>query len=165
VHQADVPLGAMIETPSAALTADHLAAASDFLSIGTNDLIHYAFAADRQNEDVAYLYRPLHPSILRMLLQVVDAAGARGRALSLCGDMAGDPRYTWILLGLGLRALSMTAPELPFVRAVVQKSELASARRLADDAFGLDSDVAIEALARERMADCLAVALGGPPLD
>jgi len=130
----------------------------DFVSLGTNDLVHYAFAADRQNQQVAYLYRPLHPSILRLLRQVFETTAARGCAVSLCGDMAGDPRYTWLLLGLGLRTFSMAAPELPFVRAVVQRSELASARRLASDALLLDSDVAIATLARERMA-------AGPTVD
>jgi phosphotransferase system enzyme I (PtsI) len=163
-HDPSVLVGAMIETPSAALTADHIAAVSDFLSIGTNDLIHYAFAADRQNAEVAYLYRPLHPSILRMLRQVFDAAAAHDRSVSLCGDMAGDPRYTWMLLGLGLRTFSMTAPELPFVRSVVQRTELASAQRLASDALLLSSEVEIAALVRERMASRFASELDDQPL-
>jgi phosphotransferase system enzyme I (PtsI) len=151
-HGSGIPVGAMIETPSAALTADHIAAVADFVSLGTNDLVHYAFAADRQNQQVAYLYRPLHPSILRLLRQVLDTTAARGCPISLCGDMAGDPRFTWLLLGLGLRTFSMAAPQLPFVRSVVQRSALPDALRLASDALLLESDVAIAALASDRMA-------------
>ena len=102
-----VPLGVMIETPSAALTADHLARRCAFLSLGTNDLMQYAFAADRDNDDVAYLYQPLHPAMLRLLKTVIDAARLVGVPLSICGDMASDPMLTWILVGLGLRELSM----------------------------------------------------------
>jgi phosphotransferase system enzyme I (PtsI) len=152
-HDATVQVGAMIETPSAALTADHLAEVCDFLSIGTNDLIQYTFAADRQNEEMASFYRPLHPAILRLLRQILDGAARFGRDVSLCGDMAADPRYTWILIGLGLRALSMTARELPFVRSVVQKSDLAEAQRLADDALVLHSDAEVQSLTRARMGD------------
>ncbi|HEY1585433.1 MAG TPA: phosphoenolpyruvate--protein phosphotransferase, partial [Polyangia bacterium] len=118
-HDERAPLGAMIETPSAVFTADHIAAECDFISVGTNDLIQYAFAADRQNEDMAYLYQPMHPSILRALAQVFAAAAASGRPVSVCGDMAGDPWNTWLLLGLGLRSFSMAMPELAFVKSVV----------------------------------------------
>ena len=150
-HDPRVALGAMIETPSAALTADHLAAVSDFLSIGTNDLIHYAFAADREDDAVAYLYRPMHPSILRMLRQIFDGAAERGCPVSLCGEMAADPHYTWILLGLGLRAFSMTASALPVLKSVVRKTDLAAARALASDALRLKSEDDIAALTAARM--------------
>src|SRR6185503_16705349 len=102
-----VPLGVMVETPSAALIADLLAMECDFLSIGTNDLIQYALAADRENEHVGYLYHPLHPAILRALRQIVIGASIRGREAAMCGDMAGDPLMVLVLLGLGLRNLSM----------------------------------------------------------
>jgi phosphoenolpyruvate-protein phosphotransferase (PTS system enzyme I) len=154
-HDPRVAVGAMIETPSAALTSDHIAAEADFLSIGTNDLVHYAFAADRQNDDVAYLYRPLHPAILRMLRHVIESATAHGREVSLCGDMAGEPRYTWILLGLGLRALSMVAREMALVKSIVRRSELQIAQELSHLALTLSSDVDVEALATERMASHL----------
>jgi len=90
----------MIETPSAALTTDHLAEHCDFFSIGTNDLFQYAFAADRENQEVHYLYRPLHPAMLRLLKSAVDAAVRAGKPVSVCGDVAGDPALTWVLLGL-----------------------------------------------------------------
>src|SRR5205085_2068333 len=103
----EVPIGAMIETPSAAVTTDHLSDCCDFFSIGTNDLIQYAFAADRENPDVGHLYHPLHPAVLRLLRQAVDGATRAGKPISICGDMAGDPAFTWVLLGLGVRELSM----------------------------------------------------------
>src|SRR2546429_6800498 len=102
----NLPIGVMIETPSAALSTDHLAESSSFFSIGTNDLIQYTFAADRENEDVAHLYHPLHPAILRLLKSAIDGASGARKPISICGDMAGDPAFTWVLLGLGLRSLS-----------------------------------------------------------
>src|SRR5205823_6548202 len=86
-HDPRAPIGAMIETPSAVLTADHIVAASDFVSVGTNDLIQYAFAADRQNEEMASLYQPLHPSVLRALAQVFNEAARAACPVSVCGDM------------------------------------------------------------------------------
>jgi phosphotransferase system enzyme I (PtsI) len=125
----------------------------DFLSIGTNDLIQYTFAADRQNEEMASLYRPQHPALLRLLRQILDGAARFDRDVSLCGDMAADPRYTWLLIGLGLRSLSMPARELPFVRSVVQKSALVEAQALAQAALVLHSDLEVDALTQARMAD------------
>jgi phosphotransferase system enzyme I (PtsI) len=152
-HDPGVPLGAMIETPSAAMTADHLAAVADFLSIGTNDLIHYAFAADRDDDAVAYLYRPMHPSILRLLRHIFEGAAKHGCPVSMCGEMAGNLHSTWILLGLGLRSFSMTAAALPAMKSLLRKTELGAARALARDALQLTSDEAVAALARERMGD------------
>jgi phosphoenolpyruvate-protein phosphotransferase (PTS system enzyme I) len=146
-----VPLGVMIETPSAALTADHLARHADFLSIGTNDLIQYTLAADRDNDDVAYLSRPLHPSVLRLLKSVVEAAREADRPLSICGDMAGEALYTWVLLGLGLRDLSMLARNIPAIKAVVRETLLADAQDLVAQTLALDSESEIEALVLETM--------------
>lgn len=160
-HHAEVPVGAMIETPSAILTADHLAAESDFLSVGTNDLIQYAFAADRDNEDMAYLYRPMHPSILRALQQVFAAAAKAGKPVSVCGDMAGDPWHTWSLLGLGLRSFSMAMPELPFVKSVVLKTDLAAAQDFARVALEQTSAEDVAALATARFGNLLALELEG----
>ena len=160
-HDARTPLGAMIETPSAILTADHFAAECDFLSVGTNDLIQYAFAADRQNEDMAYLYQPMHPSILRALAQVFAAAAAVDKPLSVCGDMAGDPWNTWLLIGLGLRSFSMAAPELPFVKSVVRKTDRAEAEELARAALAVTSAEEVAALASARFGARLALELDG----
>jgi phosphotransferase system enzyme I (PtsI) len=123
------PVGVMIETPAAALAADGLAFAADFFSIGTNDLTMYTLAIDRANEQVAHLYDPLHPAVLR-LIQFATEAALRARIdVALCGEMAGDPRYTALLLGLGLRDLSMAAPSLPRIKRRVRGLDLAAAVR------------------------------------
>jgi phosphotransferase system enzyme I (PtsI) len=151
-HDPRTPIGTMIETPSAALTADHLARECDFFSIGTNDLVQYSSAADRHNEEVDYLYRPLHPAILRMIGQVVDAAGAAGIPVSVCGDMAGDPALTWVLLGLGLRTLSMAPRRIPAVKSIVRATRLEEAERLARQALAQPSEIEVEALVLDEMS-------------
>ena len=125
-----LPLGIMIETPSAAVTADLLARHADFFSLGTNDLIQYACAADRENADVAHLRDPLQPAVLRLLKQTIDAAARANRPISICGDMAGDPFLTWILLGLGLRELSMEPHAIPAVKAIIRRSSIKEAEAL-----------------------------------
>ena len=147
----DVPIGAMIETPSAALTTDHLAASAEFFSIGTNDLLQYTFAADRDNEDVEYLYRPLHPAFLRLLKSAIDGARAAGRPISVCGDMAGDPAVTWVLLGLGVRSLSMAPRFLPVVKSIICGSVLSEMEALAERAMSLRSEVEVEDVVLEVM--------------
>jgi len=125
----DVPLGAMIETPAAAMTADLLGREVDFLSIGTNDLIQYALAVDRGNPSVAPLYEPLHPAVLRMLRFVVRAGRARGVPVALCGEMASVPDLVPTLLGLGLRELSCPPRAVPRVREAIRATEIARAMR------------------------------------
>ena len=110
------PLGAMIEVPGAALAADSLAAVADFFAIGTNDLIQYTLAIDRAEERVAHLFNPLHQAVLRLIQFAVSAAQRRGLPVSVCGEMAGDPRYTPLFLGLGVRELSMAPSALPRVK-------------------------------------------------
>ena len=160
-HDPATPVGVMIETPSAALSADHLARRCDFLSIGTNDLIQYLFAADRDNQQVASLHQPLHPAVLRSLKLVVDAANAARVPLAICGDMGGDPFLTWILLGLGVRALSMDPEQIPRVKAVVRGSSLREAEALAAEALTLDSEVEIAALVQARLGDRFVAELEG----
>ncbi|HXQ50728.1 MAG TPA: phosphoenolpyruvate--protein phosphotransferase [Stellaceae bacterium] len=121
------PLGAMIEIPGAALAADALADAADFFAIGTNDLIQYTLAIDRGDEQLAYLYNPLHPAVLRLIQFAVEAALRARKPVSLCGEMAGDPRYTPLLLGLGIRDLSMAPSNIPRVKERVRRLELVSA--------------------------------------
>jgi phosphotransferase system enzyme I (PtsI) len=153
----------MIETPSAVFTADHIAAEADFISVGTNDLIQYAFAADRQNEDMAYLYQPMDPALLRALSQVFAAAAAAGKPVSVCGDMAGDPWTTWLLVGLALRSFSMAMPELAFVKSVIRKTEVRLAEELARAALALTSAEEVAALASARFGARLALELDGRP--
>jgi phosphotransferase system enzyme I (PtsI) len=146
-----VPIGVMIETPSAAMTVDHMAPACDFFSIGTNDLIQYAFAADRENEDVDYLHEPLHPALLRLLDLAVRAATRAGKPISVCGDMAADPLCTWILLGLGIRELSMAPGRIPSVKAIVAHTQLGDAESLTATALALAPKSEIRALVNEEM--------------
>ena len=126
-----VPIGAMIETPSAAVTTDHLAEHCDFFSIGTNDLIQFAFAADRENEDVHQLHHPLHPGLLRLLQQAIAGAALAGKPISVCGDMAGDPIFAGVLLGLGIRELSMLPGRIPIVRSAITATLLGDAQEMA----------------------------------
>ena len=127
----DVPLGVMIEVPAAAVIADVLAREADFFSIGTNDLIQYSMAVDRNNEHVAWLYQPLHPGILRMLRFVIDSARAAGLEISLCGEMAADPRLALLLVGLGLRRLSMSPRQIPEVKTWIREARAADLAELA----------------------------------
>ena len=121
------PVGVMIEVPGAALIADMLAQVADFFAIGTNDLTMYTLAIDRADERVAYLYNPLHPAVLRLIQSTVDAALRARIPVSICGEVAGDPRYTALLLGLGVRELSMAAPSLSRVKQRVRALDIAAA--------------------------------------
>ncbi|HEX3473940.1 MAG TPA: phosphoenolpyruvate--protein phosphotransferase [Kofleriaceae bacterium] len=117
-----VKLGIMIEMPSAALSAEFLAEECDFFSIGTNDLIQYTMAVDRVNEYVSYLYEPLHPSLLRLLGEVARAAHRVGIPVAVCGEMAGEPMISPVLIGLGIRELSMSAVSVPEVKALIRST-------------------------------------------
>jgi phosphotransferase system enzyme I (PtsI) len=143
-HNPEVPLGVMIETPSAAVIADLLVEECDFLSIGTNDLIQYALAADRQDEHVGYLYHPLHPAILRLVKMVTGAAKRAGKPVAMCGDMAGDPRFCWVLLGLGLRSFSMAPRQIPIVKSIVRATRMASAEKLTEEILRLRTEDEVE---------------------
>jgi phosphotransferase system enzyme I (PtsI) len=122
------PVGVMIEVPSAALTADALAAVSDFFAVGSNDLTMYTMAVDRTDEQVAELYNPLHPSVLRLIQFTAEAALRNRIPISICGEMAGDPRYTALILGLGIRELSMSAHALGPVKQRVREIEMDAAQ-------------------------------------
>jgi phosphotransferase system enzyme I (PtsI) len=145
-YDPNTPLGAMIEVPAAALIAPSLAREVDFFSLGTNDLVQYTLAADRENEGIAPYYQPLHPAVLRLIQSVVDAAATGGRPLTICGDMAGDPFYTELLLGLGMRELSVAPGEMLEVKDRIRNTILSNARELARTALTLASSAEIEAL-------------------
>jgi phosphotransferase system enzyme I (PtsI) len=125
------PLGAMVEVPGAALAADALAAEADFFAIGTNDLVQYTLAIDRADESVAHLYNPLHPAVLRLVQFAVEAAARRGIPISICGEIAGDPRYAALLLGLGLRELSMSPRNIPRVKQRIRCLDMVATSRRA----------------------------------
>jgi phosphotransferase system enzyme I (PtsI) len=128
---AEIPIGGMIEVPAAAISADLFARHLDFLSIGTNDLIQYTLAIDRLDEAVNYLYDPLHPSVLRLIVTTLRAGQDAGIPVAMCGEMAGDPRYTRLLLGLGLTEFSMHPSALLEIKKIVRDSNLAELRTLA----------------------------------
>jgi phosphoenolpyruvate-protein phosphotransferase (PTS system enzyme I) len=127
----DVPLGVMIEVPSAALTIDLLAGEADFVSIGTNDLIQYCLAVDRTDDRVSQLYEPLHPAIVRVLRHIARGGARRGRPVAVCGEMAADPVLLPLLAGLGLREFSMTPAAIPVAKQVVRGLRLPETRKLA----------------------------------
>ncbi|MFN2547883.1 MAG: phosphoenolpyruvate--protein phosphotransferase [Myxococcales bacterium] len=157
-----VPIGVMIETPSAALTTDHLAGQASFFSIGTNDLIQYTFAADRENEEVEYLYHPLHPALLRLLKSAIDGARSSNRPIAVCGDMAGDPAFTWVLVGLGVRSLSMSPRFIPAVRSIIADSTLAEMEAMVAQALSLRSETEVEGLVLEMMSRRFPLVFGTP---
>jgi len=131
-HDADLEIGVMVETPSAVLAADLLAAECDFFSIGTNDLIQYMLAMDRGNSRVSYLYQPLHPAVLRAIDHTVKAAHAAGRWVGLCGEMGAETRLAEVLLGLGLDEISLHGPALPKIKQVIRWTTLGEARAVVD---------------------------------
>jgi len=141
-----IEIGAMIETPSAAMVADSLAKRVKFFSIGTNDLIQYSLAVDRMNEKIAHLYEPTHPAIVRLIKIIVDAAHNHGVRVSVCGEMGGDAVLTPLLLGLGVDELSAAPPLVPQIKFIIRRLKLSEAKELA--AFALNCEAASEILAR-----------------
>jgi phosphotransferase system enzyme I (PtsI) len=146
-----IPVGIMIELPSAALIADRLARECDFFSIGTNDLIQYTIGIDRQNKDVAYLYKPLHLAVLRMLKGICDAARTANIPVSMCGEMAGEPVNALVLIGLGVSELSMNGPSIPFVKRIIRAGRAADGRALVERLLGLTVADDIEREVRTEM--------------
>jgi len=146
-------IGAMIEIPSAAIVADLLAKEVSFFSIGTNDLIQYALAIDRVNEHVSYLYEPLHPAILRLIRRIVDAGHEAGIPVSMCGEMAGEPFYSYVLLGLGLDELSMNSTAIPRVKRILRKAVAYEAKEFVNELLLHATAGEIGRILRKKMED------------
>uniref|UniRef100_A0A7V4GA54 Phosphoenolpyruvate-protein phosphotransferase n=1 Tax=Desulfobacca acetoxidans TaxID=60893 RepID=A0A7V4GA54_9BACT len=147
----NMPVGAMIEVPAAVTLAGILAWEADFFSIGTNDLIQYALAIDRGNKQVADLYQPLHPAVLRMIQQVVEAGAKAGIPVAVCGEMAGDPLHLPILLGLGVGELSMNHMAIPMVKKIIRMFTLEEARRMAREVMDMVTVEEINRYAAQEM--------------
>lgn len=146
-----IKLGIMIEVPSAVMMADALAREVDFFSIGTNDLIQYSLAIDRVNEHVGHLYRPCHPAVLRLIRHVVSAGHRAGIKVAMCGEMAGDPFCTMLLLGLELDGLSMTPLAIPRVKAIIREVTFKESRELLHRVLAFDQTDEIEEYVKEYM--------------
>ncbi len=146
----DVKIGMMVEVPSAAIMAGVFAREVDFLSIGTNDLIQYTLAVDRTNEKVQNLYTAGHPAVLRLIKDVIRAGRRQGVPVSCCGEMAGDPEFTMLLLGLGLRSLSATPSRIPYLKRVLRSVDIPTCERLARTACSFDSERQVIAYLRDQ---------------
>lgn len=156
-----IPVGMMVEVPSASLLADRLAKEVDFFSLGTNDLIQYVLAIDRINEHVSYLYEPLHPAVLKIIRQVVDAGHDAGIEVHICGEMASDPLHLPVLVGLGLDELSMPATSIPRIKKILRGIKKSEAEAFTRELFRFDTarevlDQVLEAV-RTRWAEAYAL--------
>ena len=135
----DIKVGIMIEVPAAAVISPILAKYVDFFSIGTNDLCQYTLAVDRMNEAIGSLYQPLHPGVLRLIKHVIDASHEHGKFTGMCGELAGDPVATMILLGLGLDEFSMTASSIPLIKNILRSVSKAECEEVANKALTMDT--------------------------
>lgn len=154
-YRENIPVGIMVEVPSVALQAKTFCREVDFMSIGTNDLIQYTVAVDRGNERIASLYSGAHPAILNLIRQVVQAADKAKVDVSLCGEMASSPEYTMLLLGLGLRSLSITPPALPEVKQIIRAVSIDQCRRAARKALTFDSDREVANYLRDQISKAM----------
>jgi phosphotransferase system enzyme I (PtsI) len=145
----DISIGMMIEVPAAALMADQCAKEVNFFSIGTNDLIQYTVAVDRANERVAGLFCPAHPAVLRLIRDVIRAGMRNSISVSVCGEMAGDPQYTLLLLGLGLNTFSMNGPDIPEVKKIIRSTTMEHAKQVARRVMSFDSERQVMHFLRE----------------
>ena len=146
-------IGAMIEVPSAAISCDALSKEVDFFSIGTNDLIQYSLAVDRVNEKIAYLYKPSHPSVLRLIKMVIDNAHKKNKGVGLCGEMAGDPLFTILLLGMDLEHFSMSPVNLFEIKKVIRSITYKEAKKFAKKVLKLETAAEIEKVIRKKLID------------
>lgn len=149
----NIEVGAMIEIPSAALTADILAREADFFSIGTNDLIQYALAVDRVNEKIAYLYEPAHPAVLLLVKNIIEAGHRAGIWVGMCGEMAGDVYMTLILLGFGLDEFSTSSVAVPEIKRIIRSVNMDQAKEIAQQAITLSTGKEVEKFARRKLKE------------
>jgi phosphotransferase system enzyme I (PtsI) len=155
-----LPVGTMIEVPSAAIMAEQMAREANFFSIGTNDLIQYTLAADRTNETVAPLYSPADPAVLRLIDQVVAAARRHGIDVNVCGEMSGEPIYTTLLLGMGLRQLSVTPHNIPEIKKVIRSVTVEEAKQVAEEALRFETARDVASYLREQTRRILPEVVG-----
>jgi len=158
-YNRNVELGVMIEVPSLAVMADVIAKEVDFFSIGTNDLIQYSMAVDRGNREVAHLYNPLHPAILRTLKFVSDAAKKEGIKLFMCGEMAGDPFSLPVLLGLGLDELSMNPQSIPVLKTLIRSISMADAKKFMQKVLQQTTSKAVTELIRKEYGEIISATI------
>ena len=135
-----IETGVMIETPTAADISDWLAREADFMSLGTNDLIQYTLAVDRVNENVAHLYNPLHMGVLRLIRIVIEAGHKSGKWVGMCGEMAGNPAFTRILLGMGLDEFSVPAAAVPRIKRLIREISIDDAKKVVERIFSQETD-------------------------
>ena len=148
-----IKVGAMIEVPSAAMTADILAKEVDFFSIGTNDLIQYSIAVDRSNEKVAYLYEPAHPGVLRLIKNIIDIGHKSNLSVGMCGEMAGDPIFTLILLGMGLDEFSMPSLMIPEIKHIIRSVSMPEAVSISQEALSFSTTKDVEGFAIRKLKE------------
>jgi phosphotransferase system enzyme I (PtsI) len=145
----EIPVGMMVEVPAAVIQADQFAKEVNFFSIGTNDLIQYTLAVDRTNEKVAGLFCPAHPAVLKLIRDTIRAGARNSISVSVCGEMAGDPMYTLLLLGLGLNTFSMNGPDIPEVKKIIRSTTMEDARQIARKVMAFDSERQVMHFLRE----------------
>ncbi len=162
---AKTPIGMMMETPAAALMATTFAKEVDFFSIGTNDLVQYTLAVDRTNEHVASLYSAAHPAVLRLIKEIVRAGSRRDLPVSICGEAAGDIEYTMLLIGLGLRSLSVTPSLIPTVKRVIRSVDVTMCERVARKVGSFDSERQVSAYMRDQTRAIIPEVFGGRPAE
>jgi phosphotransferase system enzyme I (PtsI) len=139
-YNRDIPIGIMIETPSAALTAFSLAREVDFFSIGTNDLTQYTLAVDRSNELVSTLYSPADPAVLRLIRTVIQDAHKAQIGLSVCGEVASEPEYIMLLLGMGVRTFSLACPMIPEIKQIIRSVTMTDCNKVARKILSMNSE-------------------------
>jgi len=153
-YDQNIEIGVMIEIPSAAVTSDIIVKEVDFFSIGTNDLCQYTLAVDRMNQEVSYLYNPLNPAILRLVKMVIDASHTQpNKFTGMCGEMAGDPVATLILLGLGLDEFSMSASSIPQVKKMIRSVSFEQAQAIANEALQLETGEAVAEMVKAKISE------------